>query len=143
MISFFVPGPPIAQPRARAAVIDGRAHIYNPTSKKTKNGRASNGVAEYKQAVRLLAAAAWGRPPTLRPVRVNLLLVFPRPAKMKPGPRVWHTKKPDRDNCDKAVLDSLKGLVWRDDCQACDGRITKVIGATGERIGVYVSIKVL
>ena len=45
--------------------------------------------------------------------------------KLKASAPIWHTVKPDRDNLDKLVLDTLSKKFWRDDCQVCDGRITK------------------
>jgi len=38
---------------------------------------------------------------------LEIIFVFPRPKRLKEGPRERHQKKPDIDNCIKAVLDSL------------------------------------
>jgi Holliday junction resolvase RusA-like endonuclease len=72
------------------------------------------------------------------------LFVFPRTKsqiwKSRPMPRIWHAKKPDRDNCDKAVLDALSGLLWLDDSQVCSGTIEKWIAAGDEQPHVVVTV---
>jgi len=45
--------------------------------------------------------------------------------KLKDSAPVWKSTKPDRDNCDKFVLDALDGVFFLNDSQVCDGRITK------------------
>lgn len=81
------------------------------------------------------------------PFYVHLKFVFPRPKSMvwktKEMSRIWHTKKPDRDNLEKAVLDALTGIFWVDDCQVCAGRVEKWIASGDESEGVFVSILVL
>lgn len=55
-------------------------------------------------------------------------------------PRLPHAKKPDRDNLDKAYLDALRGLLWIDDAQICDGRIEKWIAAGDEQPHVLITV---
>lgn len=55
-------------------------------------------------------------------------------------PQIWHIKKPDRDNLDKAVLDALTGIFWHDDCQVCSGTIEKQIADGDSKSGVEVFI---
>jgi len=81
------------------------------------------------------------------PFGVDLYFVFPRPQsivwKTKPMPGLWHMIKPDRDNLDKAILDSLTGIFWKDDCQVCCGSIRKTVAAGHEPEGVTISIRLL
>jgi Holliday junction resolvase RusA-like endonuclease len=49
--------------------------------------------------------------------------------------------KPDRDNAEKAILDSLKGVVFLDDAQVCDGVVQKMYHAGDESPGVHVEIE--
>jgi Holliday junction resolvase RusA-like endonuclease len=42
-----------------------------------------------------------------------------------------HTKKPDIDNLEKAIMDSLKGIVWHDDSQICSKVSSKEYGDRG------------
>jgi Holliday junction resolvase RusA-like endonuclease len=55
-------------------------------------------------------------------------------------PSIWHVKKPDRDNLDKAVLDALTGIFWHDDCQVCSGSIEKRIAGGGDESGVEIFV---
>lgn len=134
-----IPGLPIAQPRAKATTFGGHTKMYTPTSRKGKDGkRRSNGVAEFKALVKLVAAeACGGRPLLTGPLRVDCEFVFPRPKarvwKTKPMPREPKVTTPDRDNLDKMVLDSLTGVVYRDDNQVYTGTITKWIAAGDEQ----------
>jgi Holliday junction resolvase RusA-like endonuclease len=77
-------------------------------------------------------------------VRVDCCFLFPRPQRLlkksSPKCRLPHIIKPDRDNLDKAVLDSLTGLVWVDDCQAYSGLIEKFYVADGEDPHVVIVI---
>jgi Holliday junction resolvase RusA-like endonuclease len=98
----------------------------------------------WKATVRLAAIEA-GVKPITGPVKVDLFFSFPRPKslmrKKDSADFIWHTKKPDRDNLDKAVLDALKGVAWTDDCQVCAGVIEKTYPAKGDaRIGVEIYI---
>ena len=53
----------------------------------------------------------------------------------------WHTKKPDRDNLEKAVLDVLTQLgMWGDDCQVCGGEVLKRYVVGLERPGAIIQI---
>jgi Holliday junction resolvase RusA-like endonuclease len=144
MVSFWVPGVPVAQPRVKATRRGVHAGVYTPT--KTSTGR-SNGAAEWKATVRLAASQACSGEflgPLGGPLRVDLEFVFPRQSHMtwksRPMPRYWKVTKPDRDNLDKAVMDALKGVVWVDDNQVCAGSIEKWHAAGGESPGVRVTI---
>lgn len=143
-IAFVVPAVPVAQPRTRVTSIHGHARAYEPRTVKTATGIQPHPIAEFKSTVKHAARAAYDGPPLDMPLRVDVVFVFPRPADMrwkkKPMPRVLHVKKPDRDNLDKSVLDALKGIIWIDDCQACDGRIQKFIAAGDEQPHVEVTI---
>jgi len=45
--------------------------------------------------------------------------------KLNSGEEIYYTKKPDRDNLDKWVLDAFNKLVFVDDNQVCEGRLAK------------------
>jgi Holliday junction resolvase RusA-like endonuclease len=137
-----IPGEPFAQPRARAAVIAGRAVIYDP--KKARN---------WKATAQAHMAAAWGGlaplldQPLAGPVAIRVLAVFTCPKsdhrKRDPLARRWHTKRPDADNVLKAVKDAAKGVLWLDDCQVCLETCIKEIGAQGEAPFVEIRIRAL
>jgi Holliday junction resolvase RusA-like endonuclease len=145
VVGLFIPCSPVAQPRVRVGTIGGHARAFNPTTVKTALGRKPHPIVEFKHAIKTtIAAVVAGRPLMTGAVRVDLEFVFPRPAsitkKTKPNPSIPHTKKPDRDNLDKAVLDSLTGVLWVDDCQVCEGSLKKRIAAAGEQPGVRIVV---
>lgn len=139
---FKVPGVPVGQPRVKAFSRGGHAGVYNPT--KTTTGK-SNGVAEFKAALRLAASPLLGGGALLvGPLRVDVEFVFPRQAakvwKSRPMPRYRKTTKPDRDNLDKLLMDSLTGVLWQDDNQVCAGSIDKWHAAGDEAPHVLVVV---
>lgn len=139
---FRIDGIPKAQPRARSR---GKAPgVYDP------------GTAEGWKAL-VCAAFARIRPdePFDQPLKVDVDWYFPRPrtfnkrtraaygGKSRDVPKgiVLHTSKPDRDNCDKAVLDALTNLGFmRDDALVCDGLLRKFYHAEGGRPGARVRV---
>ncbi len=137
-IKFFVEGPPVGQPRHSHRVIvpkDGRpafVHLFIPSD---------HPVHTFKEAVRIKAKLAYRGPLLTGPLRLTLLMLFRRPQHLKTGGRKWAPVKPDRDNVEKAICDALKGIVWKDDNQVCDGPIRKMYAASDEQCGVEVMIE--
>lgn len=147
-ITIRVPAVPVAQPRTKATAFNGRARVYDVTTIKSADGsKKPHPIVAFKATVRLAAEMAYQGPPMTGPLNVSVYAVFPRPQNMvwktKAMPREYHTKKPDRDNIDKAVLDSLKGLLWVDDCQICCGEVEKWIAAGSEQPHVVITIQEL
>jgi len=85
IITFTVPGVPVAQPRVKATRRGNHAGVYAPTKK--ANGR-SNGIAEWKAMVRKCAADACQGAPFEGPIAVQLVFVFPRQKN-----RIWKTRE--------------------------------------------------
>lgn len=141
VIEMKVPGIPVAQPRAKAFSRNGHAGVYTPG--KTPSGK-SNGVAEFKAAIRIKAAELHQGALMAGPLQVDLEFVFPRQAarvwKSKPMPRYRKITKPDRDNLDKLVMDALKGVLWLDDNQVCAGSINKWHAAGDEAPHVLIRV---
>lgn len=137
MIEFLVPTIPIAQPRPRATALAGRVRVFE--------AKQAHPVHVYKAAVTQAARAAYAGAPLDGPLRVTLYCVFPRPASMRwktrPQVRVWHGKKPDCDNVAKSTLDSLNGLLYRDDSQVASLMVLKVIASGDEQPHVVVTIE--
>lgn len=52
----------------------------------------------------------------VEPICVRAMFYLPRPISL-PRRVLFHLKKPDLDKLQRAVLDALKGVVWRDDAQ--------------------------
>lgn len=135
-----IPAIPAAKRRPRASVRFGRAVVYddNKTNEKT---------ATFIASARIFARAAFNGKPLEGPLRVDVLFVMPRPKSMiwkkRPMPREYHSKRPDRDNLDKQVLDALNGMIWLDDAQICAGEIQKVIAAGNELPHVLVRVETI
>ena len=123
----FVHGEPKAQPRPKAFARNGKAGIYDP------------GTAEgWKGAIAASLQAHAGKAIT-DALRVDLVFYFPRPKShfgtgknattLKLSAPIWHTKKPDIDNLEKAVYDALSeksGIgLWKDDTQVVKSRPEK------------------
>lgn len=133
-ITFQVTGEVKAQPRARSSVVrgkGGRVILKNgqPIIRAYESGSAEN----WKSLIAIAAREHRPGLPLLGPLMVDIEFRFKRPklhyrtnGQLKPNAPVWHTSKPDRDNCEKAVTDTLKVLgMFGDDCQVCAGQILK------------------
>lgn len=149
-IRFTVPAVPVAQPRPRATMAhNGHARMHEVTHVgSAKDGtRRPHPIAAFKATVRLAAQQAYQGPPLECPLRMTVVFVFRRIDKFvwktRPMPRLPHSSKPDRDNCEKALLDALKGTVFADDAQVCCGEVSKWIAAGDEQPHVEVTIEPL
>lgn len=115
---------PIPQPRPR----------FNRYSKQV---HTPNMVKKYKEEIR--RAVVWSIGPDREdelplypgkiPLRIDLDFIFKRPKAMMTGSwpdgLMWRPSIPDRDNLDKAVLDSVKGVLWEDDAVVVCGEPRK------------------
>lgn len=133
-IQFNVYGDPKAQPRMKAYSRGKHAGVYDP-------GTAD----DWKSLIVLEARKHAPEAPFEGPVVVDLSFHFKRPKRLlrkkdKEGV-IPHVSKPDRDNLDKAVLDSLSHCgFWKDDCQVYAGSIQKWYAPKGEPSGVSITI---
>lgn len=111
-----IPGEPMSKARPRATIRAGHASVYTPS--KTANYEAKVALA-FKQKYPDLA-------PTCMPVKVEAKFIFglnkgdynSKGQPNKSGLRKLnghHEKKPDLDNCLKAVTDGLNGIAYVDD----------------------------
>ena len=107
-----------ARPRASANPFQGGPRFYTP--KKTVEAERLIGWEAKK--------AMGGEPPLEGPLALEWTALFPYPKswpKRKIESTYWHTIKPDKDNIEKLIKDSLKGVAWKDDCQVCKGESEK------------------
>ena len=130
MIRFTVYGHPETKGSTRAFLPKGAKHpIITNDNKKAKPWQQQISGAAFALAADIL--------PRSIPVSVTLHFFFARPLshgkKLKP-----HTVKPDADKCARLVNDALTGILFEDDSQITDLRITKSYGVP-ERVEIEVS----
>lgn len=130
-----VSGDPKGQPRPRAFSRNGKARVFD-------SGTAEGWKAQIALAARDHLPAA----PLACPVRVDVEFYFRRPLRLmkkkSPTGYIPHTARPDRDNLDKAVLDSLTQIGFlQDDSLVVEGtirkRYTRLDSAPGALIEIY------
>ena len=138
-IEFTVPAVPVSQPRPRATVIAGRAHVYGASS--------DHAIHAFKATVRFAATEAYNGPPIEGPVRLSLLFVMPRKKsriwKTKPMPREWYSGAKDRDNLQKGVMDAMNKLAWADDKQVVSGPCDVVMASGYEQPHTVIVIETM
>ena len=115
MITITIPGKPIAKKRPRFARRGKYVTTYN--EQETEEGKALLSVREQMDNKTI----------TAKPLMIHARFVFPRPKghfgtgrnldQLKTTAPVYHTTKPDVDNCVKFILDICNGEVWQDDTQ--------------------------
>ena len=137
VIHFRVPAIPIAQPRHRIAVVNGKGRAFG--------AKKSHPIHEFKATARMAFSELYDGPPLEGPISLVCVFVMPRVSaqiwKTKPMPRLLHAKKPDADNLLKGVKDALTGLAWVDDSQVAEVLVRKVIAAGDEQPHVTVQIR--
>ena len=143
LLSTFIPGLPVAQPRVKATAFAGadgkvRARVYTPQGK----------VGPWRERVAVLALQ--GRQAgkfTEGPVRLSLRFVFPRPQRLvwkkRPMPAEWMTSKPDVDNLAKSVLDAVTGVLFKDDAQLCALTVEKLVAAGEQPVGAWIHLETI
>lgn len=133
--SIWVEGTPTAQPRPRATIRKGRVHVYN---KNTAN--------LWKDCIKL-AFKDYINYETANPISIQITYYLKRPKtllrKKDIDGVIKHTKKPDIDNLNKAVLDAITDIrLWKDDSQVYTISATKYYTyKTNNTIGAKIHIK--
>lgn len=137
----WIPG----NPRGKGSVRVGRGFAY-------KDAKTENYMA---LAILTMRAARAGAPTIDAPTVVRIRAYLPRPASLVPkdGPRVRAPQpprhafpapvKPDLDNLQKGLLDSLtQAGVIADDCRVVRVEASKFYAAVGEDVGVWVDVDI-
>ncbi|WP_155286078.1 RusA family crossover junction endodeoxyribonuclease [Lacticaseibacillus zhaodongensis] len=129
MIHITIPGEPIGQARPRVT----RWGTYDPPKSKA-----------YKNLVKRYALHDYSGEPLTKPVFVGMRIYRPI---QKSGSKKLHAQKesgairpavkPDIDNVFKAVTDAMTGIVWVDDNQIVETRISKFY-STDPRVEVEI-----
>jgi Holliday junction resolvase RusA-like endonuclease len=121
-IDFTVPGQPVAKGRPKFSRQGGMVHVRTPEK-----------TANYETLVKLAAGAAMGgNAPMQGPLSLMLRLYVQIPKSVTKRDRVaiaegrfLPTKKPDVDNCLKAIADAMNGIVYDDDAQLVTVMVVK------------------
>jgi Holliday junction resolvase RusA-like endonuclease len=129
LITFFIPGEPVAKGRPRAFKMHN-GHIGTYTPDKT---------AEYEAKARYYAAQTKPEKLLDGPLAVTMQFAMTRP-KSTPKGRTYPTVKPDLDNLEKAVLDAMNGLIYTDDSRVVLKRSSKEYALNGDA-GVRVTVE--
>jgi Holliday junction resolvase RusA-like endonuclease len=122
IVSFEIPGNPVAKGRARA--FKRVNYIAHYTPEKTVN---------YENLVKMVAMQDMkGKQLIAGPISMVISLFFQIPESWSNKKRlsalngtVRPTVKPDLDNCCKVVADALNGVVWHDDKQVVEVTVKK------------------
>lgn len=84
-----------------------------------------NPSAKDKKNLKLIVQERAPEKPLDCPLKLKVLFYFPyrksdygtgkNKGRLKGSAPVWHTVRPDCDNCVKLILDAFSGIFWRDD----------------------------
>lgn len=133
-ILFFVPGPPVAQQRAKTIFKGGRVlGKYDPECCKI-----------YKALVKQLAWKVMAENQlscTDLPVRIEMIFALPRPKSISIKKRPYPITRPDVDNLYKGVADAMEGIVYEKDEQVICCTIRKCY-ADRELVGCQVRVMI-
>lgn len=135
MITFEVPGIPVAKARPRVVRVRGVTRTFTPQQ-----------TIDFENRVRLAAQAA-GAKPIDGPVELLVYAFWPLPKsqhrKKEPRRGSFKTTKPDWDNIGKAVSDALNGIAYTDDSQVARATVWKITSAQGAPASVVVEVRSL
>lgn len=133
MTTVFVPGIPATQGSTKAFVIDGHAKITHDNTK----------TMPWRSAIQAEILREKGNFriefPDKEPVELDLEFVMPRRSAEPKRRTPAHTRKPDGDKLERAVLDGLSGLVYRDDAQVVRMSWSKRTAEIGEMPGLHLT----
>lgn len=138
----FVEGEPVPQPRQRHRVVrpkGRRSYAANYTP-------AKHPVQSWKQAIIARWRTGKAVPAIDGPVEVTVIYYLPRPKRLQrlkdPEGPIWHDKRPDVDNLDKAVLDALtQAGAFLDDRQVVLKQSAKAYAPKHERAGATITVR--
>lgn len=117
MLTFYVNGKPVAQPRHRIAARGRYAKAYIPRDHAIHGWK----YAVEEEARREAERIGWV-PLKGVALAVSMVFSFKRP---KSNKTQWHTQRPDLDNLAKAVLDALHGIAFLDDAVVDEMKLRK------------------
>lgn len=149
-LRFHVPGEVRGKNDPRSRIVEGKKADGTPykfvshyTDKKTRSVEAK--IGQYAMTAK--GAARWDMVED-RPLRVEIIAVFNIPEswskkKTAAAEGSFATCKPDGDNISKSFGDACQGILFKDDKQVSDTRITKMYAKPGQSEGLYITVTVI
>jgi Holliday junction resolvase RusA-like endonuclease len=135
MIQFTVFGTPIPKGSTRSFACRRKVNNAWVYTGQTTNQQSNLSNLRPWEALIRDAAIQAGIKPVSSAVIVNINFHFRRPKNhfgsgrnsniIKPTAPVHHIQTPDKDKLERAVLDGLAGVVYLNDAQVVDGRVSK------------------
>lgn len=102
--------------------------IPAPRPRVTRNGTYNDQkYTNYKKAISMVAKSKI-KEPSDAPIFMKIEFFFEIPkswSKAKREAAKWHTSRPDLDNLQKGIKDSLNGVAYIDDAQVCFMQVWK------------------
>jgi Holliday junction resolvase RusA-like endonuclease len=125
------------KPKAKQRSRKGGDHWYNPQSEEMKKDKIlvrnqlSDNFKIIGKGIPVVVNVTWFFIPTAAEQTKKFIALI----KNEICP---YTKKPDRDNLDKYILDVLSGIIFHDDNQVYDGRLLKLYTLNNPRMEVEI-----
>ncbi len=141
-----VPGRPMAQPRARATSIGGKARVYQPNTAAASKALVIELAEKWLDELEKEEPEFYSTIPFQGPVAVRITAVYPCPKtqhrKRVETPAKWKDNGPDLDNVAKHYLDALcaSGLIVGDDRQVASLLVLKFQAKQG--VSPYTAIEI-
>lgn len=139
MIEFFVAG--IPKPGG------SKKGFFNKKTGRVVVVDACEKNKEWRSVVSLFAYMAYKGEPLHGPVALSILFTMPRPKHhynskgvLKESAPKYHTSAPDTTKLLRSAEDSLKGIIWKDDCQVAYQVAWKLYG---ENPGAKIQVREL
>lgn len=115
---FNIPGQIGGKGRHRSTIRAGKISNYTPAKTRSDEAIVRHYAAQAMRNFRLLEGA----------LRIEIAVRRRHPqswSKKRKAATSWITGKPDWDNLGKMVCDAMNGIVYGDDAQIADGRLSK------------------
>jgi crossover junction endodeoxyribonuclease RusA len=132
-VSLFVPGTPAPQGSAKAFVIAGKARVTH-ANKNTMPWRTHVTAV----AMEHFPAIGW---PRGEAVQMSVIFMMPRRSAEPKTFTPMHTRKPDLDKLQRAILDALTGVAFEDDSQVVEIHAEKRTARIGDQPGVHIYLR--
>lgn len=121
MIELIIPGKPNAKKRPKFARRGERTVTYSDQKAEQDSVRyiIKSQLKNHKlfEGAIYLEAVFYMPIPKSTPKKKKVLMM---------SGKIYHVKKPDKDNLEKFICDCLNGIVWRDDAQVAHSESLKV-----------------